>query len=381
MRIFRRGKEGICWIEYREPVTGKTRRESLRVTGMRAAENLSREKMEQIARRHHRLAERKRWSEAVEAFLKEGAVHKDPSSVAEDRRTLQGMLAKEGRPSRPARFVPPDIVRYVDDVRVDHIAKYVADRKALGRSPFRINRELRTLRAFFNWCAGESRLWTAGNPAREVKQLPEPQGVAARCLTDEEIKGALKGVEGTRLEGLVLLALNHGLRLGELIHLRRDTVDLVQGRLWVRHDRLTSWKVKGGQERIVHLNEVTREWLARHLAEPVRDLSPYLFSSEFGQPLRREAVVMRMGRVLRGIGIKRGGFHMFRHTWGTKQAEAGTQMSVLKTMGGWRDWRSMEKYQHIGDEVQREAAARVVIGGRSSKVVPLRRVKRSGEGK
>jgi integrase len=272
-------------------------------------------------------------------------------------------------------------VRYVDDVRTDHIAKYVADRKALGRSPFRINRELRTLRAFFNWCSAASRLWTAENPAREVRQLPEPQGVAARCLTEVEIKGALKGVEGTRLEGLVLLALNHGLRLGELIHLRRDAVDLGQGTLWIRHDRMTGWKVKGGQERIVHLNEVTREWLAGHLAEPVRDLSPYLFSNENGQPLRREAVVMRMGRALRGIGIKRGGFHMFRHTWGTRQAEAGTQMSVLKTMGGWRDWRSMEKYQHIGDEAQREAAGRVVIGARASKVVPLRSVKRSGRGK
>jgi integrase len=262
------------------------------------------------------------------------------------------------------------------------VAENVAGRKALGRSPFRINRELRTLRAFFNWCAAPSRRWMAENPAREVKQLPEPQGVAARCLPDEEIGKALAAVEGTRLEGLVLLALNHGLRLGELIHLRRDAVDLEHGTLWVRHDRMTGWKVKGGQERVVHLNDVTRGWLADHLAEPVRDLSPYLFANEFGQPLRRETVVMRMGRALRGIGIKRGGFHMFRHTWGTKQSEAGTQMSVLKTMGGWRDWRSMEKYQHIGDEAQRQAAGRVVIGLVSNVVrLPTSQQEKAGGGR
>jgi len=190
-------------------------------------------------------------------------------------------------------------------------------------------------------------------------------------MTEEQIAGLLKAAEGTRLEGLVLLGLNHGLRQGELIHLRRDGADAVRGVLWVRHDPLTGWKVKAGAERIVHLNEVTRGWLARYLAEPVRDLSPYLFASQDGGPMSREYLVKLMGRMMRGIGIQRGGFHMLRHTWASRQSEAGTPVPVLKAMGGWRDWRSMEKYQHIGDESQREAAARVVIGPRSN-VVRLR---------
>lgn len=383
MRIFRRGKRGTYCVEYRDPVTGREVRQSLKVTSKRVAEALAREKAEQVARRHHRLAERKPWKEAVEKYLEDGAVHKDPVTVAEDRRTLRGTDARGKRPARPPRFVLPEVVRYVDDVRGDHIAAYVAARKALGRSPFRINRELRTLRAFFNWCASAARRWTSENPAREVRELPEPQGIAARCMTEEQITALLGAVEGGKLEGLVLVALNHGLREGELIHLRRDGADAVRGILWVRHDRLTGWKVKGGQERIVHLNEVTRACLGRYLAEPVRDLSPYLFANESGQPLSREALVMRMGRVMRRIGIQRGGFHMLRHTWASKQAEAGTPIPVLKAMGGWRDWRSMEKYQHIGDEAQREAAARVVIGP-CSNVVPLssrgkRRQGRRGE--
>ncbi len=368
MRIFRRGKRGVCWVEYRDPVTGRVVRQSLKVTSKRAAEALAREKEEQVARRHHRLAERKPWGEAVEKYLADGAVHKDPVSVAEDRRTLRGAPAVGERPARPPRFQPPEVVRFVDDVRPDHVEAYVAKRKAQGRSPFRINRELRTLRAFFNWCMASARRWTSENPAREVRELPEPQGIAARCMAGEQIAALLAGVEGTRLDGLVLLALNHGLREGELIHLRRDGADPAGGTLWIRHDPLTGWKVKGGQERVVHLNKVTRAWLARHMAEPVRDLSPYLFANESGQPFTREALVMRMGRVMRGVGVTRGGFHMLRHTWATKQAEAGTPIPVLKAMGGWRDWRSMEKYQHIGDEAQRDAAARVVIGHRSNVV-------------
>ncbi len=370
MRIFRRGKRGICWGEYRDPVTGRVVRESLRVTNMRVAGTLAREKEEQIARREHRLAERKPWGEAVQKYLEDGALHKDPVTVAEDRRTLQGAPAKGKRPAKPPRFVPPEVVRHVDDVRPDHIETYVAGRNALGRSPFRINRELRTLRAFFNWCSAPARRWAPENPARQVRELPESRGIAARCMTEEQIAGLLKAAEGTRLEGLVLLALNHGLRQGELIHLRREGADAVRGVLWVRHDPLTGWKVKAGEERIVHLNEVTRGWLARYLAEPVRDLSPYLFASQDGSPMSREYLVKLMGRMMRGMGIQRGGFHMLRHTWATRQSEAGTPVPVLMAMGGWRDWRSMEKYQHIGDEAQREASARVVIG-LPSNVVPL----------
>jgi hypothetical protein len=58
---------------------------------------------------------------------------------------------------------------------------------------------------------------TGENPAREVRKLPEPQGVAVRCMTEDQIGGLLKAVERGRLEGLILLALNHGMRR-ELIH-------------------------------------------------------------------------------------------------------------------------------------------------------------------
>ena len=201
--------------------------------------------------------------------------------------------------------------------------------------------------------------------------LAEPEGISARALNDDTLAKLLGNVQGTRLEGQALLAVNHGLRGGELIHLRLDAVELSEGRLWIRHDPLSGWKVKGGRERVVHLNEVTSRWLSLYLAKPASDLCPYLFTMGDGRPWTREALVMAMGRVMRTIGIARGGFHMLRHTWATRHAEEGTPIPVLKAMGGWRDWHSMEKYQHIGDEAERQAALRVVIGPRPSKVIPL----------
>lgn len=360
MRLYRRGKRGTWWVEFRDPVSGREVRRSLRVTRRRAASPLAFDLVEQLARRYYRLGERKPWGEAVEAYLSYGEVHKEPATVGEDRRTLT------------KRFLPPPVVRRVDDVRTEHIELYLSQRKAQNLSAFRINRELRTLRAFFNWCAVPSRRWIAENPTQGVPMLPEPEGIAARALSDDVLMKLLESLHGTRLEGPALLALNHGLREGELIHLRRDAVELAEGRLWIRHDPLTGWKVKGRRERLVYLNEVTHRWLTRYLAQPSSDLCPYLFTMGGGRPWMRESMVMAMGRVMRSIGITRGGFHMLRHTWATRHAEAGTPMPVLKALGGWRDWRSMEKYQHIGDAAERQAAERVVIGPRPSKVIPLR---------
>jgi hypothetical protein len=77
---------------------------------------------ERIARGHLRLAERKPWGEAVAAYLAYGEVHKDPATVAEDRRSLT------------KRFVPPEAVRFVDELRAQHVEAYVAVRKAAGSS-------------------------------------------------------------------------------------------------------------------------------------------------------------------------------------------------------------------------------------------------------
>ena len=53
-------------------------------------------------------------------------------------------------------------------------------------------------------------------------------------LTEEESRRLLETVCGDRLEALYVLALNTGMRQGELLALKWDDVDLERGRLRVR---------------------------------------------------------------------------------------------------------------------------------------------------
>jgi site-specific recombinase XerD len=129
----------------------------------------------------------------------------------------------------------------------------------------------------------------------------------------------------------------------------------------VRHDPATRWKVKNGDERIVHLNEATFNWLTRHMADRTRARSPYLFSNRMGKPLAYGDTWTALDKIFRKIGVEKGNLHMLRHTWATRHAESNTPIAVVKEMGGWRDWKVMRKYMHIGDEALRRAAARVVF--------------------
>ena len=102
-------------------------------------------------------------------------------------------------------------------------------------------------------------------------------------LNASEIERLLEGVKrarhGTRDHLLMLMMYRHGLRVSEVIALRRDNVNLQGARLWVR-------RLKNGLsvEHPIAGDELRA--IKRYLATRTDEL-PWLFLSERGQPLTR----------------------------------------------------------------------------------------------
>jgi integrase len=245
-----------------------------------------------------------------------------------------------------------------------------------------MNRDLAALKAALSRAVEWGLL--SANPVARMKRLTEDESAIVRYLSaDEEIRlrEALArrdarrqaarvaanawrrdrgyelwpeyGVYTDHLTPLVLLALNTGLRRGELFQLRWHDVELTPGLLTVR-----GAGAKSGQTRHLPLNsEAVRtleHWKARN-AGP-RDL---VFAGASGtEPLdnikRAWTGVMTMAK------ISAFRFHDLRHTFASKLVMAGVDLNTVRELLGHSDIAMTLRYTHLAPQHKASAVEKLV---------------------
>lgn len=217
-------------------------------------------------------------------------------------------------------------------------------------------------------------------------RAPKAAPAEKRAFTGEQARRFLHAldVDGERLAALYTLAVYTGMREGELLGLHWHDVDLTRGWLQVRHslrrDRYTNGlyldtpKTQSSR-REVYLPapavEALRTHRARQRAERLhagaawqeRDL---VFTTEVGQPLHPQTVLMRFLRICRRHDLPRITFHDLRHTCTTLLREAGVNVEVVSALLGHSDIRTtLSVYSHVLPSMLEDAAAtmtRVLAG-------------------
>jgi integrase len=160
-------------------------------------------------------------------------------------------------------------------------------------------------------------------------------------LTPTEVEtlaavAAKLGRYGFRDALMIRVAYRHGLRVGELVSLRRDQLDLAGGQLHVRRSKrgLPSTHPLGG-------------WEVRNLRKLLRESpeGPFVFTSERGGPLTESGVrkiVARAGDVAElGFPVHP---HMLRHGCGFKLANDGQDTRSIQAYLGHKNIQHTVKY-------------------------------------
>jgi integrase len=274
-----------------------------------------------------------------------------PSTVREKRRALRrGMLEHIGH-------------LRLDQISARHVESFKARRKKDGVGPKTINEEIAILSKILGY-------------AEEIEELRRPPPKIRRLKVPKPRFDFLDFAEADRLVeaahhapdpwcAMIPAAMWTGLRLGELRALQWEDVDLVAGRLHVRHaadDENELHPPKSGQPRIVDLPRKAVAVLRAH--KHLR--GSFVFCREDGSMLPRWECESKsklakddgpLAKVSRKAGLRRVGWHMLRHTYASHLMMRGATPMEVKELLGHSSLEMTMRYAHLSPNARRAAVA------------------------
>jgi integrase len=215
------------------------------------------------------------------------------------------------------------------------IDDFRAARLRLGNSRATVNRHTALLKSMLNRAVDESYL--EQNPCRKIKQYSERERECMRILTPEE-EVRLFAELAEHIKPIVTIALNTGLRLGEIMRLKWSDIDLSTNVLKVEYN-------KSGKVRYVPISNFLMGVLSEIWSRDSGHASA-LFAIKnpkvgFKAACRRAEVFIR--------------FHDLRHTAATRFLAGGADIETVRQILGHSSLAVTQKYVHSGIEQAREA--------------------------
>jgi integrase len=215
------------------------------------------------------------------------------------------------------------------------VEQYQTEKINRGNKPATINRHVAALKHMFSKAVQWEMVENHG--AEKVKQvkLLEENNKRLRYLLKEECHAMVNSCDA-HLGPIVIMALNTGMRKGEILNLKWDNVDMKNGFLLL--DR-----TKNGERREVPINHT----LASALKNLVRSLNiPYVFYN----PLTKKPydnVKRSFNSALKRAGIVNFKFHDLRHTFASQLVMAGIDLATVKELLGHKSLAMTLRYAHL----------------------------------
>lgn len=235
--------------------------------------------------------------------------------------------------------------------KIDHalVRKYLVYLNGRNMGKATIARRLASLKSFFRYLNKKEII--TYNPLESVATPKLPHRLP-RYLEQEEMARVISQPEGnkesgTRDKAILELLYGTGIRVGELVKINLDSIDLDLGYVRVFG--------KGGRERLVPLGKmainavraylITRSrWLAKSLLSPEK----VLFLNQKGGPLSDRSVRTIVNKYCKMAGAKEIlSPHGFRHSFASHLLDNGADLRVVQELLGHKKISSTQIYTHV----------------------------------
>ena len=282
--------------------------------------------------------------------------------------------------ARNSGFVPPrdefekiSIANLtLDDIKLigqEDILEYlVYTRSERSNGPTTRMRKISALRSFFNYLCNKKHLIET-NPTSDIdspkpaKKLPKYMTYDESLVLLETIRNDLESPTNVRDFAIVVLFLNTGMRLSELVglNLQSFSKDLATVRVLG----------KGNKERLVYLNDFAKSAVSEYLQvrlDPkyIRTSDKAFFLSTREQRISNKTVQWMVQKYLKlaGLGYRGLSVHKLRHTAATLMYQSGkVDIRVLKDVLGHEQLNTTQIYTHVVDRNKEQAVENNPLAG------------------
>ena len=196
-----------------------------------------------------------------------------------------------------------------------------------------------------------------GGDLNRILEAPLKQP-AASVSVNQDYPLSVRNVIGLRDKALLELLFSTGLRVSELIALKKDDVNL-------KRDEFTVMG-KGSKARVVFLSEQAKYWIKKYL-DARKDMNPYLFVSHEKKKIKRlkdqkikrledQSLTVRSVQRLVQKYAKLAGItktvtpHTLRHSFATDLLQNGADIRSVQAMLGHSSITTTQIYTHITDK-------------------------------
>lgn len=238
----------------------------------------------------------------------------------------------------------------VTTLTVHHLRAILAALQAEGRlAPTTINHLICAWRACLTWAFTEELL--DANPTARLKKVKAPQRVPetmTRATLQALLDHAGSGFLGARDRTMMLVLLDTGIRISELMGLTVEDVDVARGLLTVIG--------KGDKQRRVPVSPPTCVQLVRYLGHRAKrgpKSSALWVSQHGGRALNLYYLDHRLAALCRVQGLPHVHAHMFRHTAATELLRNGANPQHVQLLLGHTSVSVTQRYIHLaGQDVE-----------------------------
>lgn len=246
-----------------------------------------------------------------------------------------------------ARFLQSkNIASDLNEINDSHIRMYMGLLNTKN-SKSTIERKLASLRAFFDYLQKEKII--KSNPAKLIPTPKKEKKLPVFLSVDEMFRlidqSVYKGVRGIRDKAMLELMYSSGIRVGELVNLKLDSLNIEKNEL-----KLLG---KGSKQRIVPVGKKAIESLLEYLQkrELLKPKTDNVFINNRGDKISERSIGRIVKKFAQAASLSKNiSPHALRHSFATHLLGSGADLRAIQDMLGHSSLSVTQKYTHTSIE-------------------------------